>query len=148
MAKKQKMYNNTITAYPFIKYGMYLILFGLIGLSAVFFYISVALLPDTAELENPKYEFASDFISSDNVVIGKIFKYNREWLDFEDLNPHLVSALVATEDERFYNHSGIDWRGTARAVFYLGNKGGASTITQQLAKLFFTKRAKSFIPRV
>jgi len=59
-----------------------------------------------------------------------------------------VKALVATEDERFYKHSGVDARGTVRAVMFLGSKGGASTITQQLAKLFFTKRSRSFVKRV
>ncbi|MFZ1750873.1 MAG: transglycosylase domain-containing protein [Saprospiraceae bacterium] len=114
----------------------------------LFLYISKVLLPDTQELENPKYEIASEFISSDQKVFGKIFKFNREWLDFKDLNPSLVKALVATEDERFFSHSGIDTRGTARAIFYLGKKGGASTITQQLAKLFFTNRSSNFVKRV
>lgn len=114
----------------------------------LFLYIRTFLLPDTAELENPRYEIASDFISSDGQVFGKVFKFNREWLNYEDLNPKIVQALVATEDVRYFNHSGIDFRGTARAVFFLGNKGGASTITQQLAKLFFTRRASSFFKRV
>ncbi|MBK7634071.1 MAG: transglycosylase domain-containing protein [Saprospiraceae bacterium] len=94
------------------------------------------MLPDTEELENPKYEIASQFISADNQVSGKIFKFNRDWLDFKDINPNIVKALIATEDERFYDHVGIDIRSTGRAIFYMGKKGGASTITQQLAKLF------------
>jgi penicillin-binding protein 1A len=114
----------------------------------LFFIISKTLLPNTEELENPKYEIASQFISADNEVFGKIFKYNREWLNFKDINPTLVKALVSTEDERFWSHTGVDMRGTARAIAFLGRKGGASTITQQLAKLFFTQRSKSFIPRV
>ncbi len=121
---------------------------GLIFMSGLFYLISKKMLPDTEELENPRYEIASQFISSDDQVFGKVFKYNREWLNYEDLNPHLVHALVATEDERFFSHTGIDMRGTARALFYLGRKGGASTITQQLAKLFFTNRSRSFPKRV
>jgi penicillin-binding protein 1A len=124
------------------------IIVGLILLGLIFLYISKFLLPDTEELENPKYEIASQFISSDNEVFGKVFKFNREWLDYKDLNPKLVQALIATEDERFFDHSGVDARGTARAVFFLGKKGGASTITQQLAKLFFTQRSPSFVRRV
>lgn len=120
----------------------------LVLIALIFLYISKALLPDTEELENPNYEIASQFISSDNQVFGKIFKYNREWLNFKDINPKLINALVATEDERFFSHSGIDARGTARAIFFLGKKGGASTITQQLAKLFFTQRSASFVKRV
>ena len=85
-------------------------------------------------MENPNYEIASDFISSDGKIFGKVFKYNREWLDYEEINPKIVQALIATEDERYFNHSGIDFRGTARAIFFLGKRGGASTITQQLVK--------------
>jgi len=70
------------------------------------------------------------------------------WLSFEQINPKVIDALVATEDERYWKHSGIDARGTLRALVFMGSKGGASTITQQLAKLFFTQRSKSFIPRV
>jgi len=129
-----------------------LVLLSILGLVLVlgllFFYISASLLPDTEELENPRYEIASQFISTDDEVFGKIFKFNREWLDFEDINPKVVQALVATEDERFFSHSGIDMRGTGRAIFYMGSKGGASTITQQLAKQFFTNRSKSFVRRV
>lgn len=133
---------------PYLKYLLYGLGGGLLIVALTFIIISRTLLPDTEELENPKYEIASDFISSDGEVFGKIFKYNREWLNFEELNPELVNALVATEDERFFSHSGIDARGTARAVFFMGRKGGASTITQQLAKLFFTQRSSSFIRRV
>lgn len=133
---------------PFVRYLFMGLGAGLILVVLMFFIISKTLLPDTEELENPKYEIASDFISADGEVFGKIFKYNREWLNYEDLNPLLVKALIATEDERYFSHSGIDARGTARAIFFMGKKGGASTITQQLAKLFFTQRSSSFIRRV
>ncbi|MBK8518084.1 MAG: transglycosylase domain-containing protein [Saprospiraceae bacterium] len=132
----------------YLKWLIYLLVTGIIIIGLLFYYISKALLPDTAELENPKYEIASQFISADNLVFGKIFKYNREWLDFKDINPNIVKALIATEDVRFYSHVGIDIRGTARALFYLGSKGGASTITQQLAKLFFTQRSSTFHKRI
>ncbi|MBK9255142.1 MAG: transglycosylase domain-containing protein [Saprospiraceae bacterium] len=131
-----------------LKLMLYGILISLFLVCLMFFIIAKTLLPDTEELENPKYEIASDFISSDEQVFGKIFKFNREWLNYSDLNPNLVNALIATEDERFFSHSGIDARGTMRAIFYMGKKGGASTITQQLAKLFFTQRSSSFIRRV
>lgn len=127
---------------------IYTVILGIIMIVLTFLYISKMLLPDTEELENPKYEIASQFISSDNQVYGKIFKYNREWLDYKEINPNIINALVATEDERYFNHSGIDMRGTARAIVFMGKKGGASTITQQLAKLFFTQRSSSFLKRV
>ena len=132
----------------YLKMIIYTLLAILILFILLFFYISKALLPDTEELENPKYEIASQFISADNQVFGKIFKFNREWLDFKDINPNIVKALIATEDERFYDHVGIDIRSTGRAIFYMGKKGGASTITQQLAKLFFTQRSSTFHKRV
>ncbi len=132
----------------YFRLTLYTLLASVIMIVLLFLYISKALLPDTEELENPNYEIASQFISSDNQVFGKIFKYNREWLNYKDINPNLINALIATEDERFFSHSGIDARGTARAIFYLGKKGGASTLPQQLAKLFFTQRSPSFIKRV
>jgi penicillin-binding protein 1A len=132
----------------FINYLLYVLITGVVLVALLFLYISKALLPDTQELENPNYEIASQFLSSDGKVLGKIFKYNREWLNYEEINPVIVDALVSTEDERFFSHSGIDFRGTGRAIFFMGKKGGASTITQQLAKLFFTERSPSFIKRI
>ncbi|QIE59967.1 penicillin-binding protein [Rasiella rasia] len=95
-------------------------------------------LPDETSLENPEKDLATQIVSTDGVVIGKFFKDNRTPVQFEDLPDHLVNALIATEDVRFYDHSGIDAKGSIRAVAFLGTKGGASTITQQLAKQFFT----------
>ncbi|MFY0631892.1 MAG: transglycosylase domain-containing protein [Flavobacteriaceae bacterium] len=100
-------------------------------------------LPTFEELENPQKNIASQVISSDGVTLGKYFYQNRTPVTFKELPENLIKALIATEDERFYDHSGIDFRGTARAVVKLGKGGGASTITQQLAKNLFTKRASS-----
>ena len=125
-----------------------LLILGLIGMAVIFFIVSTTKMPDTSELENPTYEYATMIYSSDEQLLGKYFSKNREGLSYDDINPHVVDALVATEDERFHGHSGIDVRGTLRAVLYMGKKGGASTITQQLAKLFFTDRSSSFIKRV
>ena len=97
-------------------------------------------LPTFEELENPEKNLATEVISSDSVTIGKYAFQNRTPVKFKDLPDNLVKALIATEDERFYEHSGIDFRGTARAVVKLGKGGGASTITQQLAKNLFTKQ--------
>ena len=100
-------------------------------------------LPDTAQLENPKQELATELYAANGETLGRYFIENRVNVDYEDLSPHLVEALVATEDERYYRHSGIDFRGLTRAVIKTGllgdeNAGGASTITQQLAKMLFT----------
>lgn len=97
-------------------------------------------LPTFEELENPEKNLATEIISSDGVTIGKYAYENRTPVKYKDLPESLVKALVATEDERFYSHSGIDFRGTARAILKPGS-GGASTITQQLAKMLFTGRA-------
>jgi penicillin-binding protein 1A len=95
-------------------------------------------LPDETSLENPEKNLATEIIASDGKTLGKFYKENRTPVQYEDLPEHLVNALIATEDVRFYDHSGIDARGTVRAFVFLGTRGGASTITQQLAKLFFT----------
>ena len=131
-----------------IKWLWLLFIVGLIFSAALFVMISKTKMPDTEELENPKYEQATIIYASDNTEMGRYYSENRDLLTFEELNPFIVNALIATEDERFYNHSGIDARGTTRAVVFLGGKGGASTITQQLAKLFFTNKSRSFLKRV
>jgi len=95
-------------------------------------------MPDLQQLENPRTNLATQIISSDGVILGKYYlEDNRTPISFEELPQNMVEALIATEDERFYEHSGIDWRGTLRAFVYLGKRGGASTITQQLARQIF-----------
>ena len=96
-------------------------------------------MPSFEELENPKSNLASEVYSADQVVIGKFFIENRSNVKYEELSPNIVHALVATEDVRFYKHSAIDLRGLTRAVIHLGKDGGASTITQQLAKNLFPR---------
>ncbi len=106
-------------------------------------------LPNIEELENPKSNLASEIYSSDGVMIGKYYIDNRTNIEFKDLSINLVHALIATEDERFYSHSGIDLRATFRAIFLLGSEGGGSTITQQLAKNMFNKSGhKSIFKRL
>ena len=119
------------------------ILGGLLLLIALFFTASIGglgALPTFEELENPQTNLATEVISSDGVTIGKYATENRTPVHFRELPENLVNALVATEDERFFEHSGIDFRSTARAVLKPGS-GGASTITQQLAKMLFTGQA-------
>jgi penicillin-binding protein 1A len=119
------------------------IVIGGILLIFVLFYITstgtFGALPTFEELENPQTNLATEVISSDGVTIGKYAKENRTPVKFKELPENLVNALVATEDERFYKHTGIDFKGLARAILKPGS-GGASTITQQLAKMLFTGR--------
>lgn len=107
-------------------------------------------MPDFRQLENPKTNFASEIISSDNEVLGKYyFNDNRTPIKYEDINTKTVEALIATEDERFYSHPGIDLKATLRAIVFLNTRGGASTISQQLARqLFVGVRSRNIIQAV
>jgi penicillin-binding protein 1A len=107
-------------------------------------------MPDHTILENPRTNLATEIISSDGKTLGKYyFNDNRTPVDYKEFPQHLVDALIATEDVRYLNHSGIDTRGTLRAIVKLGKGGGASTISQQLAKqLFHGEGSKSTIGRV
>ena len=107
-------------------------------------------MPDHTALENPRTNLATEIISSDRKTLGKFyFEDNRTPVAFSDLPKHLVDALIATEDVRYYEHAGIDARGTLRAFAFLGKRGGASTISQQLARqLFVGIRSKNTLETV
>ncbi len=106
-------------------------------------------MPTFERLENPSTNLATEFISSDGETLGKLYlNDNRTSVTYEELPQNLVNALVATEDARYFDHSGIDARGTLRAVVYLGSKGGASTISQQLSKLLFTQKPSGGLERI
>ena len=112
----------------------------LIGIS-IFLLASLGLfgeMPDHTALENPRTNLATEIISSDRKTLGKFYyEDNRTPVAFSDLPKQLVDALIATEDVRYFEHAGIDARGTFRALIKLGKGGGASTISQQLAKQLF-----------
>ena len=109
-------------------------------------------LPDLRALENPKSNQASEVISDDNVVLGTYYIQNRSNVRYDEISPNVINALIATEDIRFYNHSGIDFKRTFTVIFYnlIGKRQGASTITQQLALNLFSKegRSRNFIKRL
>ena len=106
-------------------------------------------MPTFERLENPQTNLATEILSSDGETLGKLYlDDNRTPVPFSQLPEHLVDALVATEDARYYDHSGIDARGTIRAFAFLGKKGGASTISQQLSKLLFTKKPSGGLGRL
>lgn len=103
-------------------------------------------MPSFEDLENPNSNLATEIIAADGETIGKFYNENRTSIKYADLPKHLVDALVSTEDERFYEHSGIDGKRTLGAAIKLGSNGGASTLTQQLAKLLFHGEGSRFLP--
>lgn len=139
-------------------YGKYIIGFwtifgiGILAVITLFLFAgwgAFGKMPTFEELENPETNLATEIFSSDGETLGKYYSENRTPIAYKDLPNHLVEALVATEDERYYDHAGIDARGTARAAVYMGTKGGASTITQQLAKQLFTEDvARNYVARI
>lgn len=139
-------------------YRKYILRFWMLFVSgllfAVLFFYAISAgvfgeLPTFEDLENPKSSLATEVISADGVVLGKYYIQNRSFTKYEELSPYLIQALIATEDARFERHSGIDVRGLVRAIVFMGSKGGASTITQQLAlNLFSGQRATSKPERI
>ena len=128
-------------------------IFGGVWLMVILFFVllssgSLGFMPSFEELENPNSIQASEVISSDGVVLGYIGIQNRSDVAFNEISPNVINALIATEDARFYKHSGIDTRSLGRVLFktVLGrhsSSGGGSTITQQLAKNLFPRERKS-----
>ena len=105
-------------------------------------------LPPLEELQNPKNTFASEIISADMQSLGRYYRYeNRVGVQYADLSPNLIHALVATEDVRFYKHTGVDFKSMFRAILKLGRAGGGSTLTQQLAKQLWSPRANNIFER-
>lgn len=137
--KKEQQKKKSFRKYTRVLWGAFLL--GVIGIIALFGGAALGLygpMPDLQQLENPKTNLATQIISSDGIILGKYyFDDNRTPIGFDEIPTHMVEALIATEDERFYAHSGIDWRGTMRAFVFLGKRGGASTISQQLARQIF-----------
>lgn len=116
----------------------------LLGLAAVFLLFwgtskgMLGEMPDVQELENPDIYVSSEIYSADGVLLDRFETEKRVPVTYDELPQHLVEALLAREDIRYKSHSGIDPRGTLRALTSMGKAGGASTISQQLAKLLFT----------
>lgn len=105
-------------------------------------------LPPLEELQNPKNKYASEVFSADMQSLGRYYRQaNRVGVQYSDLSPELVEALIATEDARFYNHTGVDFKAFMRAVLKLGRAGGGSTLTQQLAKQIWSPRANNIFER-
>jgi len=150
MAIQKNNPTNIIKDIPYYKKKFWKVFgYTLLGTFVFFIFASWGLLgsmPSFEELENPNSNLATEVIASDGVVLGKFYNENRTSVKYGDLPQHLVKALVATEDERFYEHSGIDGRRTLGAALKFGSDGGASTLTQQLAKLLFHGEGSRFLP--
>jgi len=133
---------------------LWVLIFIGIGATVWFFYSvfkgAIGYMPSIEQLENPVNKFASQIFTADGKQIGtwSYSQNNRILVDYDELSPWLIQALVATEDERFFEHSGIDYRALTRAIVKRGllrqrNAGGGSTITQQLAKQLFSERVQN-----
>ena len=134
---------------------MMVILLAVVGVFTAIAKGWIGYVPPIEELENPNLKFATQVISDDGVTLGtySLSKENRLYVGYEDLSPNLINALISTEDERFHKHSGIDARALLRAIIKRGvmmqkNAGGGSTITQQLAKQFYSEQAGSVFERL
>ncbi|WP_281541865.1 penicillin-binding protein 1A [Maribacter aestuarii] len=140
MAKAVKKKEST-GFFKYIKWFWILFVSGIVFVALIFLSASWGLfgeLPPYEYLENPQTNLASEILSSDGQTLGKFYlDDNRTNLKYDDLPENLVNTLIASEDIRFQEHSGIDARGTLRAAFFLGKRGGASTISQQLARQLF-----------
>ncbi len=157
MQRSNNKKNNQLTKDDVRRYNFmyWKIILGCLALAFLFiFCVRIGVfgkLPSFKELENPKSNLASEVISSDGKVLGSYFVQNRSNVTYDELSPDLVNALIATEDIRFYQHSGIDFKRTFAIIFYnlIGKKQGASTITQQLAlNLFSEGRSRNTLKRI
>lgn len=150
MEKKNKKKSNNKFFKKYIRLLWIIYLVPVLTIIILFILISNGLLgymPSWDSLENPKSFLATEIYSSDQELIGTYFKENRSNVSYEKLSPYLVNALIATEDERFYGHSGVDFKSLVRVLYFRGKKGGGSTITQQLAKLFYHDPASNILER-
>ena len=124
---------------------------GIVSILLVFWLITkgaLGYLPPLEELQNPKNKFATEVISSDMQLLGRYYRQeNRVGVNYEEISPNMINALIATEDARYYDHTGIDFKSLMRAVIKMGRAGGGSTITQQLAKQLWSPRANNIFER-
>ncbi len=142
----------------FVKALWLIIIVAVLGSAFVFFAIAkgwIGYMPPVEDLENPNYKFATEVFSDDGKVLGtySYSKENRVYVGYDDLSPHIINALIATEDVRFDDHSGIDLIALVRAlvkrgIFMQKNAGGGSTITQQLSKQLYSPSADNVMERL
>lgn len=128
-----------------------LLVAGILAIVLVFWMITKGMLgylPPLDELQNPKNKFATEIISADMQSLGRFYRNeNRVSVEYTDISPYMIDALIATEDVRFYDHTGVDLKSLMRAIMKLGKAGGGSTLTQQLAKQLWSPRANNIFER-
>ncbi|SHE49469.1 transglycosylase domain-containing protein [Dysgonomonas macrotermitis] len=157
--KKEGSKNNTNPKSKKIVKFLWVVFAAIIGITGLTFGLIatgiIGYMPPIEDLENPIDKYASQVYSSDNELLGTYSqsKENRIYSNYDQLSPYLVQALIATEDARFYGHSGIDFYAVSRAVvkrviFQQESGGGGSTISQQLAKQLYSPPAESFLDRI
>ena len=152
-ATKQKKYTSTVIKYLWGGFA-----FIVVAAVAIFYAIAqgwIGYMPPIEELENPKDKFASEIYSADGKVLGRFYqsRSNRVYVNYKEISPYLIEALIATEDARFTSHSGIDFKALLRAFIKRGillqkSAGGGSTITQQLSKLLYSPSAENVVERL
>lgn len=152
-ATKQKKYTSTVIKYLWGGFA-----FIVVAAVAIFYAIAqgwIGYMPPIEELENPKDKFASEIYSADGKVLGRFYqsRSNRVYVNYKEISPYLIEALIATEDARFTSHSGIDFKALLRAFIKRGillqkSAGGGSTITQQLSKLLYSPSAGNVVERL
>ena len=124
---------------------------GILAVVLVFWMITQGMLgylPPLDELQNPKNKFATEIISADMQSLGRFYRNeNRVSVEYTDISPYMIDALIATEDVRFYDHTGVDLKSLMRAIMKLGKAGGGSTLTQQLAKQLWSPRVNNIFER-
>ena len=122
------------------------IILGLVAAILIISAVALGDLPGFEDLENPKYDLASTIYDINGIEYGKYYIENRQFIDYKELSPHVRAALYSVEDSRYFDHAGVDFRALLRVAVktvLLGNSssGGGSTITQQLAKLLFSRES-------
>ena len=143
--KKEKSFKK-----EFFKIFWALVVGGLLLIVLLFWMVTkgwIDYLPPLDELQNPKSMLASEIFSADSKQMGRYYHSNRVSVHYTDIDPFLIDALIATEDSRYYGHTGIDLKSLMRAIAKMGKAGGGSTITQQLAKQLWSPRASNVFER-
>ena len=136
-----------------IRLFWYIFSFGFLGFILIILLANFGVfgkMPSLKELENPSIVQSSEVFAVDGTLMGRYYRErgNRSFVDYRDISKNVIDALIATEDERFYSHSGVDMKSTLRAVFFLGQQGGGSTITQQLSKTLLDQGSRNRAWRV
>lgn len=137
--------NNTSSFRSLVWWMWAFFILGVAALALFFVLLSKTDLPSFEELEDPDFELATNIYADKGELLGRYYVENRVPISYENLNPHLVNALLATEDKRYYDHAGIDFKALVRvgvktAILRQKSSGGGSTISQQLAKRLYTER--------